>query len=164
MLALGDAVAMVLSAERRFSREEYALYHPAGSLGRKLMRVAEIMRRNAELPLVPAGSTLAATLRVMGHTPGKPGAALVVATDGRLAGIFTDGDLRRLVAERGELRREDPIEHFMTRNPKSVRPDQLLEEAERLLREFRVDQIPVLDADMRPVGLLDVQDILDTRL
>jgi arabinose-5-phosphate isomerase len=100
----------------------------------------------------------------MGHTPGKPGAALVVATDGRLAGIFTDGDLRRLVAERGELRREDPIEHFMTRNPKSVRPDQLLEEAERLLREFRVDQIPVLDADMRPVGLLDVQDILDTRL
>jgi len=164
MLALGDAVAMVLSAERRFSREEYALYHPAGSLGRKLMRVVEIMRRNAELPLVPAGSSLAATLRVMGHTPGKPGAALVVAADGRLAGIFTDGDLRRLVAERGELRREDPIEHFMTRNPKSVRPDQLLEEAERLLREFRVDQIPVLDAEQRPVGLLDVQDILDTRL
>ncbi len=164
MLALGDAVAMVLSAERRFSREEYALYHPAGSLGRKLMRVAEIMRRNAELPLVQASSTLAATLRVMGHTPGKPGAALIVGADGRLAGIFTDGDLRRLVAERGELRREDGIESFMTRNPKAVRPDQLLEEAERLLREFRVDQIPVLDADGRPVGLLDVQDILDTRL
>ncbi|MCY3001487.1 MAG: KpsF/GutQ family sugar-phosphate isomerase [Planctomycetota bacterium] len=164
MLALGDALAMVLSAERRFSREEYALYHPAGSLGRKLMRVVEVMRRNAELPLVPVGATLSATLRIMGHTPGKPGAALVVATDGSLAGIFTDGDLRRLVAERGELGREDPIDRFMTKSPKSVRPDQLLEEAERLLREFRVDQIPVLDEHNRPVGLLDVQDILDTRL
>ncbi|MCC7011735.1 MAG: KpsF/GutQ family sugar-phosphate isomerase [Planctomycetes bacterium] len=164
MLALGDALAMVLSHERKFSREEYALYHPAGSLGRKLLRVGEVMRRNAELPLVPSGAPLSSALRAMGHTPGKPGAALIVSPTGALAGIFTDGDLRRLVDERGGVRREEAIDAYMTRNPKFVRPDQLLEEAERILREYRVDQIPVLDDAGKPVGLLDVQDILDTRL
>jgi arabinose-5-phosphate isomerase len=163
MLALGDALAMVLSHERKFSREEYALYHPAGSLGRKLLRVSEVMRRNAELPLVESGAPLATALRVMGHTQGRPGAALIVGANGALAGIFTDGDLRRLIEERGAIRREDAIDGFMTRSPKFVRPDQLLEEAERILREFRVDQIPVLDDAGRPVGLLDVQDILATR-
>jgi arabinose-5-phosphate isomerase len=164
MLALGDALAMVLSAERRFSREDYALYHPAGLLGRKLLRVSEVMRRNQELPLVPSGSPLSAALRTMGHTQGKPGAALVVGTDGVLAGIFTDGDLRRLIEERGAVGREDRIDDYMTRSPKCVRPEQLLEEAERVLREFRIDQIPVIDDEHRPVGLLDVQDILHTRL
>lgn len=164
MLALGDALAMVVLAERGFDREDYALFHPAGALGRKLLRVGEIMRVNTELPLVPSGAPLASALHVMGHTPGKPGAALIVAADGSLAGIFTDGDLRRLTLEREGLRRDAPIDEYMTRDPKCVSPDQLLEEAERLLREFRVDQIPVIDAERRPVGLIDVQDLLDTRL
>jgi arabinose-5-phosphate isomerase len=160
MLALGDALAMVLLAERDFSREDYALNHPAGALGRKLLRVSEVMRTNAELPLVAAGSSLSAA----GQTPGKPGAALIVGPDGKLAGIFTDGDLRRLTLEHERVHREAPIDGYMTRNPKCVSPDQLLEEAEHILREFRVDQIPVIDAARRPVGLLDVQDLLDTRL
>jgi len=164
MLALGDALAMVVLAERGFSREDYALNHPAGALGRKLMRVSEVMRRDAELPLVPSGSPLSGALRVMGATPGKPGAALVVDGAGLLVGIFTDGDLRRLLDERGQLSRSDPIDAYMTRQPKCVRPEALLEEAERLLRERRVDQVPVVAADGRPVGLLDVQDLLDTRL
>ena len=164
LLALGDALAMVLLSERKFGREDYALYHPAGSLGRKLLRVSEVMRRNAELPLVRAGEPLSSALETMGHTPGKPGAALIVAGDGTLAGIFTDGDLRRLVAESGGVHRSTPIDAYMTRDPKCVGADQLLEEAERLLREYRVDQIPVIDGQRRPVGLLDVQDILDTRL
>jgi arabinose-5-phosphate isomerase len=164
MLALGDALAMVLSHERKFSREEYALYHPGGRLGRRLLRVVEVMRRNAELPLVDSGAALSAALLAMGHTPGKPGAALIVSADGRLAGIFTDGDLRRLIEDRGGVRKDEAIDAYMTRSPKFVRPDQLLEEAERILREHHVDQIPVLDDEGRPVGLLDVQDILATRL
>jgi arabinose-5-phosphate isomerase len=100
----------------------------------------------------------------MGHTPGKPGATLVVDEQGLLVGIFTDGDLRRLVEQLGAVDREAPIERYMTANPKFVLAEQLLEEAERVLRAHRVDQIPVLDAERRPVGLLDVQDILDTRL
>jgi arabinose-5-phosphate isomerase len=164
LLALGDALAMVLLSERGFGREDYALFHPAGALGRKLLRVGEVMRKDRELPLVAAGQALSAALHTMGATPGKPGAALIVAADGRLVGIFTDGDLRRLIEERGSVRREEPIDSYMTRDPKCVSPDQLVEEAERTLREYRVDQIPVIDDERRPVGLLDVQDLLDTHL
>lgn len=163
MLALGDALAMAVLAERDFDREDYALFHPAGSLGRKLMRVREVMRRDAELPLVRAGQSLGDALDVMGSTPGRPGAALVVDAEGLLVGIFTDGDLRRLLSERGQLSREDEIDGHMSRDPMTVAPDQLLEEAERLLRERRVDQVPVVSEDRRPVGLIDVQDLLDTR-
>jgi len=164
MLALGDALAMAVLAERDFGREDYALYHPAGALGRKLLRVSEVMRRDAELPLVASGAPLSDALRVMGSTPGKPGAALVVDAAGLLVGIFTDGDLRRLLSERGQLRSEDPVDGFMSRSPRCARPEQLVEEAERTLRERRVDQVPVVDAEGRPVGLLDVQDLLDARL
>jgi len=163
LLALGDALAMVVSRERHFSREEYALFHPAGQLGRRLMRVSEIMRKDRELPLCRLGTSLGEVLRVMGETPGRPGAALIVAPDGGLAGIFTDGDLRRLLEERGQIGRAEPIDGFMVTAPKSVHADALLEEAERLLREHKIDQMPVLDDQQRPVGLLDVQDILDTR-
>jgi arabinose-5-phosphate isomerase len=163
LLALGDALAMVVSRARDFSREAYALYHPAGALGRKLMRVSEVMRKGAELPLCRAGTELGQVLRVMGETPGRPGAALIVDAKGALVGIFTDGDLRRLLEEKGELRREAPIDAYMGRNPKFIGPDALLEEAERALREHKVDQMPVVDESRRPVGLVDVQDLLDTR-
>lgn len=163
MLALGDALAMVVLFERGFSREDYARYHPLGSLGRRLMKVREVMRQGEELPLVPAGTRVREVLLTMSRTKGRPGAALVVAEDGRLAGLFTDGDLRRLL-EPGSLSRLDqPVDEFMTRSPRVAHPDQLLEEAERLLREFKKDQVPVVDDDGRPVGLLDVQDILTAR-
>ncbi len=165
LLALGDALAMVVLRERNFSREDYALFHPAGSLGRRLMKVSEIMRKGVELPLVVEATSLAETLGVMGKTPGRPGAALVLDAAGRLTGIFTDGDLRRLVVELGEkLDRAKPIAGYMHANPKCVKGEQLVEEAERLLHEFRIDQIPVIDDAHHPVGLLDVQDLLDTRL
>lgn len=165
MLALGDALAMVVLQERSFGREEYALFHPAGSLGRRLMKVSEIMRTGVELPLAPQGAALSEVLTVMGKTKGRPGAALIVDGAGVLVGIFTDGDVRRLVLDRGErLEIARSIESYMNHNPKCVRPDQLVEEAEHLLQEFRIDQIPVIDAERRPVGLLDVQDLLDTRL
>lgn len=163
MLALGDALAMVVSKCRRFSSEEYALFHPGGSLGRKLMRVGEVMRTGEKVPLAAAGSSLSEVVRVMGETPGRPGAALITAKDGRVVGIFTDGDLRRLVKDHGGVQGDDVIDAHMAANPKYVGPDQLVEEAEHLLREHRIDQMPVLDAERRPVGFLDVQDLLDTR-
>ncbi len=164
MLALGDALTMVVQRERGFSREEYALYHPAGALGRKLMRVREIMRQGAELPLVPSGTRILEVVVAMQSTPGRPGAALVVGPDGSLIGIFTDGDLRRVAAESlsGQLPL-GPVDDFMGRNPKSVGPNELVDAAERILREHKIDQIPVLDDEQRPVGLLDIQDVLDIR-
>lgn len=164
MLALGDALAMVVSHERHFSREEYALYHPAGALGRKLMRVSEVMRQGRELPLCSIDTPLLEVLYVMGDTPGRPGAALVTDADGRLVGIFTDGDLRRHMKQHGQARNEDPIEGFMGKNPKCVQPDQLVQEVEHMMRAHRVDQVPVIDELGRPVGLVDVQDLLDTRI
>lgn len=163
MLALGDALAMVVLAERGFDSEDYALFHPAGSLGRKLMRVRDVMRTGEQVALVPRGTRVDKVITTMSRTPGRPGAALVVADDGTLAGIFTDGDLRR-VFDSGDLARlHQPIDEFMGADPKRVRPDQLVEAAERLLREHRIDQLAVVDDDGRPVGLLDVQDLWGVR-
>ena len=164
MLALGDALAMVVLAERGFDREAYALYHPAGNLGRRLLRVREVMRQGEELPLVACGTRIDSVLITMSRTPGRPGAALVVEEDGRLRGIFTDGDVRRLL-ETGEMKHlHEPVDVFMGGEPKSIGPDALVEEAQRLLQEFHIDQVPVLDDEGRPVGLLDVQDLLDIRI
>lgn len=163
MLALGDALAMVVLAERGFDSEDYALFHPAGSLGRKLMRVRDVMRTGEQVALVPHGTRVDKVITTMSRTPGRPGAALIVGDDGTLAGIFTDGDLRR-VFDSGDLARlHQPIDEFMGAEPKRVRPDQLVEAAERLLREHRIDQLAVVDDDERPVGLLDVQDLWGVR-
>jgi arabinose-5-phosphate isomerase len=100
----------------------------------------------------------------MNRTPGHPGAALVVDAQGRLAGIFTHGDLARLLEDGRALDMRAPVDEFMGKNPKSIGDDRLVEEAQRVLAEHRIDQIPVVDAERRPVGLLDVQDLLDVRL
>ena len=164
MLALGDALAMVVQEERGFSREDYARFHPAGSLGRRLTRVEDVMRTGDELPLVEEGKTVRETLLVMGRTSGRPGAALIVDSNGVLTGIFTDGNLRRLLEEAETESLDTKIDEHMGRSPKCARPDQLLEEAERILREHKIDQLAVVSQDGRPVGLLDVQDVLDVRL
>jgi len=163
MMAMGDALAMVVSAERGFSREDYARYHPSGSLGRKLMKVGEIMRTGAELPLVPLGTRVIEVVMTMSRTKGRPGAALIVERDQKLAGIFTDGDLRRAL-EKGSAQMELAVDGFMGRHPKSIRPEAFVDDAERLLREHKIDQIAIVDGDGRAVGLLDVQDLLDTRV
>jgi arabinose-5-phosphate isomerase len=167
MLALGDALAMAVLSERRFSPEEFARFHPGGDIGRSLMRVEEVMRKGEALPLVPSGSSLVQAVERMTSTPGRPGAVLVVAADGCFAGFYTDGDLRRSLLRARE--QDDfemlarPVDEVMTAAPVSVRPDQLVGEARRLLRERQIDQLPVVDADGRPVGLLDVQDLLAIR-
>jgi len=164
MLAIGDALAMVVLAERGFDREDYALYHPSGSLGRKLMKISEVMRTGEELPLVASGTTVSDVLIAMTQTPGRPGAALIVEEGDVLAGIFTDGDLRRLLQEGRREVLDGPVNDVMGREPKSVAPDQLVEEAKRLMQESKVDQVPVVDDAGRAVGLLDVQDLLEIRI
>lgn len=164
MLALGDALAMVVLQERRFSREDYARFHPAGALGRRLMRVEEVMRKGEQLPIAPSGTTLKAVVLVMNRTLGRPGAALITDVEGRLVGIFTHGDLARLFERGGSFDLDQPVDAYMGQSPKFLAPEQLVEEAQRLIREFRVDQMPVLDREHRPVGLIDVQDLLDVRV
>ncbi len=163
LLALGDAIAMTVLENRPFDQEDFALYHPAGKLGRGLMKVSEVMRQGDANPLVRDAATLAECVAVMTQTPGRPGAATVVDARGRLVGVFTDGDLRRLV-ERNEVDFRAPVRKVMTRNPRTVRPEARVDEATRVLRQAAIDQVPVVDARDRPVGLLDVQDLLAAKV
>lgn len=163
LLALGDALAMTVLEHRQFDREEYALYHPGGKLGRVLLKVQDVMRSGIATPVVRHVAPLSEALAVMTQTPGRPGACMVVDGSGKLVGVFTDGDLRRLV-ERGGVDFALPISRLMSRNPRTVRPDALVVDAARVLREARVDQVPVMSPSGRPVGLLDVQDLLAARV
>jgi arabinose-5-phosphate isomerase len=163
LLAVGDALAMTVLENRAFSREEYALYHPGGKLGRGLMKVRELMRQGEACPVVAESSPLSAAVAVMTETPGRPGATGVHDAAGRLVGIFTDGDLRRLV-EQGQTDFTRPIASAMGRHPRTIRPEDLVVDAARVLREARIDQVPVVDGEGRMVGLLDVQDLLAAKI
>ena len=163
LLAVADALAMTVLKNRPFDLEEYALYHPGGKLGRGLMKVREVMRSGRENPLVRDTAPLKEAVAVMTETPGRPGACTVVDRDGKLVGVFTDGDLRRNV-ERERVDFDAPVSDFMSRNPRTVRPEALVVDAARVLRQARIDQVPVVDEAGRPVGLLDVQDLLAARV
>jgi arabinose-5-phosphate isomerase len=162
LLAMGDALAMTVLENRAFGSAEYALLHPAGSLGQSARRVSELMRRGKQNPIVAETAPLSQAVAVMTRTPGRPGATSVVDARGRLVGIFTDGDLRRLV-ESAPLDFTQPVKKVCGRNPKTVRPEQLVREAAQMLRLAKVDQLPVVDREGRPVGLLDIQDVLAER-
>ncbi|HUB07147.1 MAG TPA: KpsF/GutQ family sugar-phosphate isomerase [Myxococcales bacterium] len=163
LLAIGDALAMTVLANREFGSDEYALLHPGGSLGQSARRVVEVMRRGDQNPVVPEKAPLSRAVAVMTRTPGRPGATSVVDGKGRLVGIFTDGDLRRLV-ESGRTDFSVSVGTVCGRHPKTVRPDQLVREAAQILRLAQVDQLPVTDEAGKPVGLLDIQDVLAERL
>jgi arabinose-5-phosphate isomerase len=158
MLALGDALAMAVAKARRFTVEEYAAYHPGGSLGRKLLRVREIMRSGDGIAVVRTEVAAFEALLRINRTKGRPGAASVVDASGRLAGIVTDGDLVRHL-EKGPGFLSLPVSEIMGRSPKAIGLDRLATEALQLLRDHKVDQLPVIDADGRPVGLVDIQDL-----
>ncbi len=165
MLALGDALAVLVQEGRRFGPEDFARYHPGGDLGRKLMKVGELMRSGEQNPVVESGRTVLDAVSVMTRTPGRPGATSVVDGDGRLLGFFTDGDLRRLLETLGARRLDElRIDEVMTRSPRSITPDTLVIEAMGILHQRRVDQMPVVGEGERVLGLLDVQDLLDLRI
>jgi arabinose-5-phosphate isomerase len=158
-LALGDALAMTVAKRRNFSREDYAAFHPGGALGRSLLRVHEIMKGAGDVPAARVGTRTSDALVEAGGLGRRPGALPVVGPDGNLRGLLTDGDVRRhLLRDRDFVDR--PIEKVMTNDPLSARSDQLAAEAWRLMKEHSFDYLPVVDADGRYVGLLDVQDFL----
>lgn len=161
--AIGDALAMTLLKRRQFTSDQYALFHPGGKLGRAVMRVYEVMRSGDSNPLVRETASLSEVVVVMTNTPGRPGAANVVDRYGHLVGIFTDGDLRRMV-EQGQTDFDIPVREVMGKHPRFVTPEELVLTAAAKMREAKVDQLPVVDAEGHAVGLLDVQDLLAARL
>jgi arabinose-5-phosphate isomerase len=157
MLVMGDALAMVLLEARGFTEKQFARFHPGGALGRALLtRVSDIMRRGDQLASIPEGSTVRDALVAM--TFARSGACVVVRPDGKLAGIFTHGDFARCY-QQDPLVGDRPVADFMTRKPISVDADSLAVEAVQTIGSHRVDDVVVLDAEGRAVGLVDTQDL-----
>lgn len=160
MLILGDALAMVLLEERGFTKEEFAKLHPGGSLGRALLlRVSEIMRDAASVPMLAENATVLEAVQAM--TKKKAGATVVLKADGTLAGIFTHGDFARHFPNHADIGSRR-LSEFMTVNPVSIRANHLAAEVLQVLERHRVDDLVVLDEVGRPIGLIDSQDL--TRL
>jgi len=160
MIALGDALAFCLSRMRNFTDEDFARYHPAGSLGRKLMKVEAIMRQGTELRLALVEQTVRevfAKVRLHGR---RTGAVMLTDSDGRLAGLFTDSDLARLFEERRDEALDRPIREVMTANPITVGKGTRAGDAVEILRQRKISELPVIDETGKPVGLIDITDVI----
>ena len=162
MIALGDALAFVLSRQRQFTPEDFARFHPAGSLGRKLLKVESVMRQGMELRLAPAHETVRAVFARAQRRGRRTGAVMLTDADGRLCGLFTDSDLARLFEQRRDGALDRPIAEVMTRDPLTVRQGTRAGDAVEVLRRHKISELPVIDADNRPIGLLDITDLLGT--
>jgi arabinose-5-phosphate isomerase len=157
-LVLGDALAACLIDAKGFRREDFAFFHPGGSLGRNLLlKVEDIMRTGSNYPKVKPSTDVKDVLFAI--TKFRCGSACVVDLKGKLIGIFTDGDLRRHL-KTGSSFLNDQVKTVMTKAPTTIMRDHLAAEALRLLQEKRIDEVPVIDKSGRSVGLLDVQDLL----
>jgi arabinose-5-phosphate isomerase len=154
-----------VARRRRFTDEDFAKRHPGGALGGLLRPVTETLRFRAgeNCPLIPHHVSVREALERAAEVGRRPGAILLIDGAGRLTGIFTDGDLRRLILrDAAELSR--PVEQVMTRRPRALESSALVRDAVRMFRECRQDEIPVVDEAGRPVGILDVQDLVAMRL
>ena len=160
LLALGDALALVVSQRKGFKKEDFAIFHPLGAIGNKIkrltMNVKDIMRQGKANPVIKDSATVQDALLVMTGT--RVGATSVVDETGKLVGFFTDGDLRRQIQLHDNLLKKR-ISEVMTKNPATVTPDILVSDAEKILREKNIDNIPVVDETGKPVGILDERDL-----
>lgn len=161
-VVMGDALAIALFRQRGFSPEDFAKLHPGGTLGRRLLlRVSDIMHTGDKIPTVKETNTVMETLIVMSR--GRLGVAAVLDDDGRLAGIFTDGDLRRL-SERGEQFLDLPISKVMTGNPKTISPDAILDEMLARCEQYKITVLVAVDDDNKPAGIIHLHDVLTSKL
>jgi arabinose-5-phosphate isomerase len=160
MIAVGDALAFVLSRMRRFTREDFARFHPAGSLGRKLLPVDTVMRRGADLRCASEDASVREVFAQQRRRGRRTGAVMLVDARGYLCGLFTDSDLARLIEERRESALDRPIREVMTINPITIAQGARVADAIETLRRHRISELPVVDADHCPIGLLDITDVL----
>jgi len=162
MLALGDALAMVLLEARGFNKEDFAKFHPGGKIGRSLlMRVHQIMRPRDAMAVVSSDAVIRDVLKAM--TSVRTGAAVVADGDGRLIGIFTHGDFVRNFQSDPKVG-ERLVADLMTLNPVTVHQDRLAVEVLNLLESHRIDDLVVVDDDEKPVGIVDSQDLTRLKL
>lgn len=167
-LAIGDALALALARRRNFGEDDFQRSHPGGLLGAGLRKITDALRFRVGdgLPVVSVDLDVRAALLAARQAEGgkrRAGAIMLVDDAGRLAGILTDADLRRLVLDDDDALART-VADVMTARPKHLTTDDLVRDAVRLVREHRVDEIPVLDDDGKPVGIVDVQDLVSMKV
>lgn len=166
MLAIGDALALSASRKRSFTQADFQKRHPGGSLGRTMLPVCDVLRFkvgvNAAVSSV--NDTVRQVLNDAERYPRRCGAVLIVDHNNALAGIITDGDIRRLVIHGGANCLDQPVNSVMNPSPTSVHSEMLVKEVLQLIRERRLDEIPVVDDHNFPLGILDVQDLVALKI
>ncbi|KJJ85708.1 sugar isomerase [Candidatus Omnitrophus magneticus] len=162
MLAIGDALAVALLKKKNFQPKDFALFHPGGALGKRLLlKVEDIMRSIDRVPVVFKDMKIKDALLEI--TKKRSGSASIIDKNGKLLGMFTDGDLRRHF-ERGKDLMNLKVDKIMTENPFTIGPTKLAAEAVEILKNKKIDELPVVDKNGKLLGLVDVQDILDVGL
>ena len=160
-LAVGDALGAMVTLLRGLKKEDFALFHPAGTLGKKLLlRVCDVMGTCGSLPIVPEDTLVKDALFEI--TSKNYGATTVVDAEGVLVGIFTDGDLRRLIAKEGIGCLERPVRDVMIRSPRTISPDALAAEAVRVMEKLEISVIIVVDEANKPVGMIHIHELLQS--
>ncbi len=161
-LALGDALAMVFLEMREFSREDFAVFHPSGTLGASLLlKVEDIMRTDERLASIDNSKTVQDAIVAM--TKAKAGSIVILNKERKLDGIFTDADLRRAILDKPDVF-SDPISSHMTTNPIRIESGTLAADALKIFEENNIDDLPVVDTENRPTGMIDGQDLPKLRI
>ena len=160
MLALGDALALVVSEMKGFTRQQFALFHPAGSLGQALRSVREMMRKAADLRIASERATIREVFVTIRKPGRRTGAVMLVDEHERLSGLFTDSDLVRLLESRRENQFDRPICEVMVQHPLTIHPEAPLADAIHLLSTRRISELPVIDEEGKPIGLIDITDVI----
>ena len=160
-LAVGDALGAMVTLLRGLKKEDFALFHPAGSLGKKLLlRVCDVMNTSGSLPVVSQETLVKDALFEI--TSKNYGATCVTDDDGLLVGIFTDGDLRRLIAKEGIGCLERRVGDVMIRSPRTINPDSLAAEAVHIMEKLEISVLVVIDKERRPVGMVHIHELLQS--
>ncbi|MCC3144273.1 KpsF/GutQ family sugar-phosphate isomerase [Halanaerobium sp. Z-7514] len=160
-IALGDALAIALSTYYGFTQEDFALYHPGGSLGKKLLtKVKDVVEIRKQNPIVKTDTTVRQALFKMTNT--RMGSTSVVDEEGNLKGIITDGDIRRLLEKSADFI-ERPVKDYMTVDPVTISKDKLAAEALQIMEEKEINDLPVVEAG-KPVAMLNFQDLLRAKV
>ena len=160
MLALGDALALVTSRMRDFRREDFARFHPAGNLGRQLSKVDEYMRPLADCRLAMETQNVREVFVARSRAGRRTGAIMLTDHLGRLAGLFTDSDLARLFEGHRDGALDLPIQQVMTSRPTTVPEGSMMVDAVAIMAERKISELPVIDAAMKPIGLIDITDVV----
>ena len=161
-LVLGDALAIALLEARGFTADDFARSHPAGALGRRLMKISDVMHTGDAIPMVRVDATLTEALMEMSRK--GLGMTAIVDDDAHLLGVFTDGDLRRMLDDHGVDLRTTSVKGAMSRHPKVIGPDKLAAEAAQLMETHKIHALLVVDDVRRVVGALNIHDLLRARV